>query len=103
MSATTETQSPSEKHRASLNQLHLLLNLPAGILGKAFGNINRSSTWGSLIGITNGFYVLFSMIMETGWMLLFLFYAAAIIVSGSIAGTVVSVAAGNVQVEVIML
>jgi hypothetical protein len=42
------------------------------------------------------------MIMETGWMLLFLFYAAAIIVSSGIAGTVVSAAAGDVQVEVIM-
>lgn len=187
MSATTETQPPSEKHLATLNQILLLLNLPAGILGlvltvygkqlgasaveigllfsvysltsllarplvgdslamigyafsskviglvitrlpdaiaiailggavnailsdlagaedrgKAFGNINQSSTWGSLIGITIGFYVLFNMIMETGWMLLFLFYAAAIIVSAGIAGTVVSAAAGDVQVEVIM-
>jgi MFS family permease len=205
MSATTETQSPSEKHLATLNQILLLLNLPAGILGlvltvygkqlgasaveigllfsvysltsllarplvgdsldrygrrwfligglityslamigyafpskviglvitrlpdaiaiailggavnaivsdlagaedrgKAFGNINQPSTWGSLIGITIGFYVLFNMIMETGWMLLFLFYAAAIIVSAGIAGTVVSAAAGDVQVEVIM-
>jgi MFS family permease len=205
MSATTETQSPSEKHLATLNQILLLLNLPAGILGlvltvygkqlgasaveigllfsvysltsllarplvgdsldrygrrwfligglityslamigyafsskviglvitrvpdaiaiailggavnaivsdlagaedrgKAFGNVNQSSTWGSLIGITIGFYVLFNMIMETGWMLLFLFYAAAILVSAGIAGTVVSAAAGDVQVEVIM-
>lgn len=70
--------------------------------GKAFGKINQSSTWGSLIGITIGFYVLFNMIMETGWMLLFFFYATAIIVSAGIAGTVVSAAAGNVQVEVIM-
>ena len=33
MSATTETQSPSEKHLATLNQILLLLNLHAGILG----------------------------------------------------------------------
>jgi hypothetical protein len=33
MSATTETQSPSEKHLATLSQILLLLNLPAGILG----------------------------------------------------------------------
>ena len=58
--------------------------------------------WGSLIGITIGFYVLFTMIMETGWMLRFLFYAAAIILSAGIAGTVVSAAAGDVQVEGIM-
>jgi len=102
MSATTETQSPSEKHLASLNQILLLLNLPAGMPGKALGNLNQSSTWGRLIGITIGIYVLFNMIIETGWRLLFLFYTAAIIVSGSIARTVISAAAGNVQVEVIM-
>ncbi len=205
MSATSETQSPSEKHLATLNPILLLLNLPAGILGfvltvygkqlgastveigllytvysltsllarslvghsldrygwrlfliggliiyslamigyafsskvisqvitrtpdaiaiailggavnaivsdpagaedhgKAFSNIIQPSTWGSLIGITIGFYVLFNMIMETGWILLFLFFAAAIIVFAGITGKVVSTAAGDVQVEVIM-
>ena len=65
-------------------------------------SIDTAINWGSLIGDIIGFYVLFNMIIETGWRLLFLFYAAAIKVSAGIAWTVVSAAAGNVQVEVIM-
>ena len=42
------------------------------------------------------------MIIETSWMLLFLFYAVAIIVFAGIAVKVVSTAAGDVQVEFIM-
>jgi hypothetical protein len=40
--------------------------------------------------------------MESGWKLLFLFYAASVIVFAGIAWKVVSAAAGDVQVEVIL-
>jgi hypothetical protein len=40
------------------------------------------------------------MTMETSWMLLFLFFAAAIIVSAGFAGMVVSAATDDVKVEV---
>lgn len=99
MSAITGTQPASKKHLATLSQILLLLNLPAGILGLVL------TVYGKQLGdcaVTIGLYVLFNMFMKTIWKLLFLFYAAAIIVFAGIAGKIVSMATGDVHVEFIM-